>query len=797
MSVLDLQYNFSGLSLRELLEARDAYHFHLLSKANVVGTAVGYYLIRKDEAWPTKAGEGKKPKTKLNTPRTLFNSEVRDYSWPCVLAFVHKWAADEDFGPGGEFDPALILPRTLYMPDGRAVPVCVVEVGDRHVPSAEHSVEGPRPSYPLGGGCPIIVNKQGERRVATAGCLVTDGSTTFALTARHASGESGQEVRSVLREGEVRIGVSSGRNLTRLPFSEVYPEYSGRRSYAAMDVGLIEIDRLSDWTSNTYALPPLGPLADVHEGNLSLRLIGQPLVGHGAVSGLIGGTLKALFYRHRSVGGFDYVADFLIAPGNGAQTRPGDSGMVWHLDVTPNADEDKDIPLAKRELRPLAIEWGGQVLGDTAKRATFAVATSLSTVCRQLDVELVTDVGRGVSGYWGRTGHYSIAALAISAIRHPNLKLLMEANASILSFDLTDIEKKTFDASIGKLSAADEFVPLADVPDEIWKKLPKRSGGRTGGRDTSGGSSRSNGPEHPNHYADIDTVYAPHGKNLRELCRSDAANFLTVEAWQTYYKDMADKARMEGQEDEAHQYSSALKQGLLPFRLWQFFDAMVGFVKAGDIEGFVTAAGISAHYMGDASQPLHGSVLADGDKSRTGPRSDPTTGEALPYGAGVHSAYETKMVSRFASDLLHEAGKALAKSARPLPLCESGPQVARATIELMHDAARTLSPEAILDAYEDAGGGTRVATLEAMHETLAAPTAKLLGEGARYLALLWDSAWAAGGGEMIADGDLVELEAKAVRARYVRKNFVPSLTLDEIGKTLKKSELGPDSWLPV
>ena len=50
MTVLDLDYNFASLSLNDLLEARDTYHYHLLSKANVVGTAVGLYLIRKDEA---------------------------------------------------------------------------------------------------------------------------------------------------------------------------------------------------------------------------------------------------------------------------------------------------------------------------------------------------------------------------------------------------------------------------------------------------------------------------------------------------------------------------------------------------------------------------------------------------------------------------------------------------------------------------------------------------------------------------------------------------------------------------
>jgi hypothetical protein len=44
--------DFPTLSLKDLIEARDLYHFHLMSKANVVGTAVGLCLIRNDEEWP-------------------------------------------------------------------------------------------------------------------------------------------------------------------------------------------------------------------------------------------------------------------------------------------------------------------------------------------------------------------------------------------------------------------------------------------------------------------------------------------------------------------------------------------------------------------------------------------------------------------------------------------------------------------------------------------------------------------------------------------------------------------------
>jgi hypothetical protein len=66
--------------------------------------------------------------------------------------------------------------------------------------------------------------------------------------------------------------------------------------------------------------------------------------------------------------------------------------------------------LSERSLRPLAVEWGGQVFDIDDEPVSFAVVTSLSSVCKLLDVELVTDRDPDVSGYWGRTGHYSPVA---------------------------------------------------------------------------------------------------------------------------------------------------------------------------------------------------------------------------------------------------------------------------------------------------------------------------------------------------------------------------------------------------
>ena len=90
---LSTHQDFSVLSLSELLLARDKNHVDLMRRHNVDGTAVGYYLIRHNDPWP-KTGREHKPGGR-RTPRTLGNSGVRPYSWPCILVFVKTWADEE------------------------------------------------------------------------------------------------------------------------------------------------------------------------------------------------------------------------------------------------------------------------------------------------------------------------------------------------------------------------------------------------------------------------------------------------------------------------------------------------------------------------------------------------------------------------------------------------------------------------------------------------------------------------------------------------------------------------------
>jgi len=762
MQVLDTRANYRSLSIRDLLEARDLYHFHLMNKANVVGTAIGLYLIR-DQA-PHDA------------PRTLSNAHVQPASWPCVLVFVRQWLDACEFSEGRVARPTDMAPKTLYMPDGRAVPVCVVQALPTDE-AAQAPVTVPLPNHMLGGGLPLSVHVQGVDRSAAIGCLVSDGHLTYALTARHACGPAGTPVSARLRGRTEVIGHSAGRQLTRLPFSEVYPDYGGRQSFLALDIGLVQIDDLNAWTSNVYGLPATGALADVYEQNLTLQLIDQPVVAHGPASGLLRASIKGLFYRYRSVGGYDYVGDLLIAPVPESRSPVhGDSGSVWHLDVTEHAGSPLDTPLENLQLRPLALLWGGQTFDTGATPVNFSVATTLSNACKLLDVELVQQHNAGVSGYWGRMGHYSIAAYAIDMVSDPDLRQLLQANRDNITFELDTLASTT---SRDLLKDAD-FVPLADVADEVWKKFTSQPGGRDV---RSSGAGRTTGPEHPNHYADVDFPYRD-GKSLRTLCLEAPDTFFTPAAFTAYYQWLE-----QNQPALGGSKADPFKQGLLPFRVWQIFQEMVRFgATVGAVDRFVAAAGIVAHYLGDACQPLHGSVYADGDPSRTKSVVHPVSGktdEGISYASGVHACYETAMIDRHKSGLFEAIGTQTAAFAggHGQPLYGTGRDAGLATIALMDEAASQVPPLSICDAFERLGAKSTVAVQDGLYEEFGAATADIMARGARALACFWDSAWkAANAGALGHSLDLVEQER--IKTCYQDRGFLTSLTLAQIAEVL-------------
>ena len=61
---------------------------------------------------------------------------------------------------------------------------------------------------------------------------------------------------------------------------------------------------------------------------------------------------------------------------------------------------------------PLAIQWGRNMLhsAGAARPQSYALATFLSRVCAQLEVDPVRAWNLDQSDTWGAVGHFSIAA---------------------------------------------------------------------------------------------------------------------------------------------------------------------------------------------------------------------------------------------------------------------------------------------------------------------------------------------------------------------------------------------------
>jgi hypothetical protein len=225
-------------------------------------------------------------------------------------------------------------------------------------------------------------------------------------------------------------------------------------------------------------------------------------------------------------------------------------------------------------------------------------------------------------------------------------------------------------------------------------------------------------------------------------------------------------------------------RGLLPFRVWQIYQAMVKYVEDGDAGSFVCAAGVLTHYVGDACQPLHISYLHDGDPlqpiTRTRTKKGVEVEVTEPSGKGVHGAYEDAMINAHRDDVL-DALKDTPK-VKSGELINSGFDAAKRTIALMHDTFKAIAPASIVDAYvnHDRSDGVRA---EVFWEKFGDKTIECMQDGTHLLAVLWQSAWVEGkGSTTITATAITEKEAMKICGDA---DFLPSRTIANIGKFLK------------
>ena len=647
--VVDPRNKFSHLAIRDLIEARDQFHVHLMNKKNVVATAIGRYLIRLTDLDENGRFKRTSDDNHVQRPvRTLDNSMVIDISWPCVLVFVEQWQNESDLMKEGAEN---IVPKTIYMPDGRTVPICVVEAPRKQIAVSEIDPDRLRfPDNLIGGGFPLLLHSQGVDWLATVGCLVADGHRYYALTNKHVTGEGGELVYSRFGADRRRIGVASGKTLGKIDFSKLYDDWTSRNLLVNCDVGLVEIDDLHRWKTDVVGLEGIGELYDLNTQNIDLSLIAEhtlkcgkrsssngQVIGSGAVSGRMEGELFALFYRYKSVGGREYVSDFLIGGRNGdpLPVHHGDSGALWLLE---NRTDDGKI-----ELRPVALHWGQHeyVKGGGKEYSTYALATCLSNVCRELDVELIRDWNISLDYSWGKVGHYTVGTLAVdaaidaiagNAANLAKFKQFMKNNLKNISFPRVGADLDTKNNPLLSTNP-DEILPLADVPDIIWKQSKtKTNWGRQG-------------DENPNHYADADAPTV-HNGDLFEIC-SDKSK-LTTKIWTDYYNDIdPEKTGLD---------PKTVSHGLISFRVWQIFDYMVKALQRKPQEVYLCGGRIGP-LRGRRMSPLHSSYMSNGDPadnqtidytakrdSPAGSKNPHKKGDVYPKtvnpGAGVHAAYE-------------------------------------------------------------------------------------------------------------------------------------------------------------
>lgn len=717
--------NFSVLSLRDLLDARDHYHVHLSHLSNVVGTAVGRYLIHENDWYATNSPATKRRTPKPKGPKTLFNTVITEWSWPCVLVFVRAWEKPSAFGT----DADQMVPRALYLPDGRVIPTCTVLVQDEITVSApDYQLSFPN-SY-LGGGYLTLANVQGREHMGSIACLVSDGDLTYALTNHHVTGAPGREMFTTLSGRHVRIGISDSKQLTCRKFSDIYPEWQGRNVQLQMDAGLIRIDDVADWTTQVASIGSLQEWLDFTTDTLTLDMIDESVRAFGAASGELRGRIAALFYRYSSAAGTDYVTDFLIRPRSLADpgTVHGDSGTLWFWEQLKKINSKYEIVL-----RPFAMQWGGHNWvenGQCKRTGRFALAAALSPICRELGVTLLRDWNTSLPQYWGAVGHYTIGYFACDDLP-AKLGTLMKANQEIASYPLDSITSTT---KIN-LRHPGGLVPLADVPDRLWAH----------GKMIRGSADK------PNHFADMDQPDPANGnKTLLDLCK-DPKN-IDPTFWFNYYSRVGDTQR-----------------GCLPFRVWQFFDEMVDALKKKDIDRYVCSAGVCAHYVGDACQALHISYMFNGEPQPHGKKR----------GEGVHSAYEDKMLRQNSVELLNRLQAELKNPGSSVKPPTTGKEAAQRVIDLMRSTFQLIKPKDIVDAFADGRD---------LWQEFGDATVKVMADGVRTLRAIWLGAWNQGGGPNTSAAKLVAADEKTLIRLYMKKTWAPSMGLKNIGTVLG---LGP------
>jgi hypothetical protein len=115
-----------------------------------------------------------------------------------------------------------------------------------------------------------------------------------------------------------------------------------------------------------------------------------------------------------------------------------------------------------------------------------------------------------------------------------------------------------------------------------------------------------------------------------------------------------------------------------------------------------------------------------------------------------------------------------------LPVAD-GREAAVATLALMRDVAADLSPRTIINAFEQSFTQDAIPRSTFLWNKLGDATGLVMARGARTLAMIWDSAWAAGGGAQSGG----RIDKALLREQYENPHFMRSVTVNEIEEEIR------------
>lgn len=98
----------------------------------------------------------------------------------------------------------------------------------------------------------------------------------------------------------------------------------------------------------------------------------------------------------------------------------------------------------------------------------------------------------------------------------------------------------------------------------------------------------------------------------------------------------------------------------------------------------------------------------------------------------------------------------------------------------MKETFTTLSPDTVIKAWRQSGD------MEELFDKVGEQTIANFNNGCLTMAIIWQSAWEEGGGDLIDQSELVAIHRDRLIELYEDKSFVPSFALDKL--MLKQEE---------